>query len=116
MAISLMLMIWSGPLFAQNMTVESFRLLENDMTAYLQGTMEFDQNGSPAALIKIVVTGSGFTFDVGSMGIVRTKQVGGEWWVYVPNGIQRITVNHPQYGVLRNYYFDVPSVSPSMIM
>ena len=93
---------------AQNMTVESFRPLENDLTAITNGTMEFDQNGNVAALIKIVVTGSGFTFDVGSMGIVKTKQVGGEWWVYVPMGIQRITINHPQYGVLRNYYFDIP--------
>ena len=98
----------SAALSAQNMTVESFRPLENDLTAITNGTMEFDQNGNVAALIKIVVTGSGFTFDVGSMGVVKTKQVGGEWWVYVPMGIQRITINHPQYGVLRNYYFDIP--------
>ena len=98
----------SAAISAQNMTVESFRPLENDLTAITNGTMEFDQNGNVAALIKIVVTGSGFTFDVGSMGVVKTKQVGGEWWVYVPMGIQRITINHPQYGVLRNYYFDIP--------
>lgn len=93
---------------SQNMTVESFRQLENDLTAITNGTMEFDQNGEVAALIKIVVSGSGFTFDVGSMGIVRTRQMGGEWWVYVPRGVQRITINHPKYGVMRNYYFDIP--------
>ena len=98
----------AGPMAAQNMTVESFRPLENDLTAITNGTMEFDQNGNVAALIKIVVSGTGFTFDVGSLGIVKTRQMGGEWWVYVPLGVQRITINHPQYGVLRNYYFDIP--------
>jgi hypothetical protein len=93
---------------AQNMTVESFRQLENDLAAITNGTMEFDQNGEVAALIKIVVQGSGFTFDVGSMGVVKTRQMGGEWWVYVPRGVQRITINHPKYGVMRNYYFDIP--------
>ena len=93
---------------AQNMTVESFRQLENDLAAITNGTMEIDQNGEVAALIKIVVQGSGFTFDVGSMGVVKTRQMGGEWWVYVPRGVQRITINHPKYGVMRNYYFDVP--------
>lgn len=100
--------MFSGHVLAQNMTVESFRALENDLTAITNGTTEVDQNGNVAALIKIVVSGTGFTFDVGSMGIVRTRQMGGEWWVYVPMGVQRITINHPQYGVLRNYYFDIP--------
>lgn len=106
----LLLMLWPVQLVtAQNsMTVESFRPLENDLAAITNGTMEFDQNGNVAALIKIVVTGTGFTFDVGSLGVVKTRQMGGEWWVYVPRGVQRITINHPQYGVLRNYYFDIP--------
>lgn len=99
-----------SPVLAQNMTVESFRELENDLTAITNGTMEIDQNGNVAALIKIVVSGTGFTFDVGSLGVVNTRQMGGEWWVYVPRGVQRITINHPQYGVLRNYYFDIPIV------
>ncbi len=102
-------MLMSGvQVLAQNMNVESFRALENDLTAITNGTTEVDQNGNVAALIKIVVSGTGFTFDVGSMGIVRTRQMGGEWWVYVPMGVQRITINHPQYGVLRNYYFEIP--------
>ena len=66
----------AGPMAAQNMTVESFRPLENDLTAITNGTMEFDQNGNVAALIKIVVSGTGFTFDVGSLGIVKTRQMG----------------------------------------
>ena len=106
----LLLMLWPMQFVKaqNNMTVESFRPLENDLAAITNGTMEFDQNGNVAALIKIVVTGTGFTFDVGSLGVVKTRQMGGEWWVYVPRGVQRITINHPTYGVLRNYYFDIP--------
>lgn len=90
------------------MKIESFRLMENDLTAITNGTMETDQNGDVAALIKVVVNGSGYTFDVGSLGIVATRQMPGEWWVYVPRGVQRITIGHPQYGVLRDHYFDIP--------
>lgn len=92
---------------AQNISVTSFRLLENDLTANTTGTMERDQNGEPAALIKVVTTEQGFVFDGGMTGIVRTKQEVGEVWVYVPHGIKKITIKHPQLGVLRDYYFPI---------
>lgn len=92
---------------AQNISVTSFRLLENDLTANTAGTMERDQNGEPAALIKVVTTEQGFVFDGGMTGIVRTKQEVGEVWVYVPHGIKKITIKHPQLGVLRDYYFPI---------
>lgn len=90
-----------------NISVASFRLLPNDMTANTQGTMRTDQNGHTAALIKVVTTQTGFTFDVGMMGIVDTKQEPGEIWVYVPFGVKHITIRHPQLGVLRDYYFPI---------
>ncbi len=90
---------------AQNISVASFKLLENDLTANTAGTMERDQNGETAALIKVVTTEQGFVFDGGMVGIVKTKQGVGEVWVYVPHGIKKITVQHPQLGVLRDYYF-----------
>lgn len=93
---------------AQSISVESFRLLENDLTANTYGTMERDQNGEVAALIKMVTTESGFIFDGGMMGIVKTEKKGGEIWIYVPHGIQKITISHSQLGVLRDYYFPVP--------
>lgn len=92
---------------AQNINVASFKLLENDLTANTTGTMEHDQNGEPAALIKVVTTQQGFVFDGGMTGIVKVKQEVGEVWVYVPHGIKRITVKHPQLGVLRDYYFPI---------
>ena len=90
-----------------NISVASFRLLPNDMTANTQGTMRTDQNGHTAALIKVVTTQTGFTFDVGMMGIVDTKQEPGEIWVYVPFGVKHITIRHPQLGVLRDYHFPI---------
>lgn len=90
---------------AQNISVASFKLLANDLTANTTGTMERDQNGEIAALIKVVTSEQGFVFDGGMTGIVKTKQEIGEVWVYVPHGIKKMTIKHPQLGVLRDYYF-----------
>lgn len=95
-------------LSGQNIGVTSFRLLENDLTANTYGTTERDQNGEVAALIKIVTTEQGFTFDGGMVGIVKTKQALPEIWVYVPHGIKKITILHPKLGVLRDYWFPIP--------
>ncbi len=90
---------------AQTISVSSFKLLETDLTANTAGTMEMDQNGETAALIKVVTTQTGFTFDGGSMGIVKTKQTPGEIWVYIPRGSKKISIKHAELGVLRDYYF-----------
>ncbi|MBO5835517.1 MAG: PEGA domain-containing protein [Bacteroidales bacterium] len=92
---------------AQNISVASFNLLENDLTANLQGSIERDYNGEVAALIKVVTPEQGFTFDGGMVGIVKTKQEAGEVWVWVPHGIKKMSVRHPQLGVLRDYYFPI---------
>ena len=107
----MVLMLWmlvGATLSAQDISVSSFKLLENDLTANTTGTMERDQNGETAALIKVVTTQQGFVFDGGMVGIVKTKQGVGEVWVYVPHGIKKITIQHPQLGVLRDYYFPIP--------
>jgi Uncharacterized conserved protein len=94
--------------FPQSISVKSFRLLENDLTANTAGTMEKDQNGETAALIKVVTTQMGFSFDCGSMGVVRTLQKPSEIWVYVPRGVKKMTISHPQLGLLRDYYLNIP--------
>ena len=93
--------------FAQTISVSSFKLLETDLTANTAGTMETDQNGETAALIKVVTTQTGFTFDGGALGIVKTKQTPGEVWVYIPKGSKKISIKHPQLGVLRDYYYPI---------
>ena len=93
---------------AQIITVSSFKLLDTDLTANTAGTMEVDQNGETAALIKVVTTQTGFTFDGGVLGIVKTVQKPSEIWVYVPKGLKKITISHPHLGILRDYYLNLP--------
>ena len=92
---------------AQDISVASFRLLENDLTANTYGTTELDYNGEVSALIKVVTPEKGFVFDGGMVGIVKTKQMTGEVWVYVPHGIKKISIMHDNLGVLRDYYFPI---------
>lgn len=88
-----------------NISVTSFKLLPNDLTANTNGTEIKDQNGEKTALIKVVTTQMGFTFEGGALGITKVKQESGEIWVYIPQRSKKITVKHPQLGVLRDYVF-----------
>ncbi len=105
--ISLFFTLFATHVQSQSINVSSFRLLDSDLTANTTGTIEKDQNGETAALIKVVTTQTGFTFDGGALGIVKTKQTPGEIWVYVPRGAKKITIKHPQLGVLRDYYYPI---------
>ena len=57
--LQLILLACSLALNAQNISVSSFKLLESDLTANTTGTMERDQNGEIAALIKVVTNEQG---------------------------------------------------------
>ena len=92
---------------AQNISVKSFSLDETDVTANLDGTTKYDQNGEKCALIKIFTTATGLTFDVGSLGVVDIIQKPGEIWLYVPHGVRRLTMNHAQLGKCE-YTFTIP--------
>jgi PEGA domain. len=93
---------------AQNIKVLRFERLEKDMTANTHGTQKLDQNGEKAALIKIQAPDRGFTFDGGSLGIVASEDHDGEIWLYVPRRAKKLTIQHKDYGVLREYYYPVP--------
>ena len=92
-------------LLSQTLSVASFKPLTNDLTANIAGSQEKDQNGDIAALIKVVTSQTGFSFEGGMAGIVKTRQEVGEIWVYVPHGIKKFTIKHPQLGMVRDYYF-----------
>ncbi len=91
------------PCVGQKMSIARFYLLETDLTANTEGTMVTDQNGDKCALIKVETTQRGFTFDGGSLGITKTEEHPGEIWVYVPHGLKRLTISHPQLGIIRNH-------------
>jgi uncharacterized protein (TIGR02145 family) len=84
------------------LSVKSFGMLENDLDARVHHPLT-DQNGDICAIIKVVTTQGGFSFDGGTMGIVKTVPKNAEIWVYVPWGIKRFTISHPQLGLLRDY-------------
>lgn len=99
----------SVPVFGENpkMAVESFEPVENDVTSIIEGSVKYDQNGEKCALIKIQTVERGFMFDVGSLGIVEKEDQNdehpGEIWLYVPNGVKSITIQHPQLGTINDY-------------
>ncbi len=95
----LFLFVWVTGAWSQDMAVADFSLDETDLTANLDGTTKYDQNGEKCALIKIFTTATGLTFDVGSLGVVEIIQKPGEIWLYVPHGVRRVTINHPQLGM-----------------
>lgn len=96
-------LLMSVTVFAQNISVASFEMLPNDLTANTQGTTVYDQNGEKCALIKVETTQTGFTFDAGSLGVVKTEQHTAEVWVYVPAGVKRLSIAHQQLGRLNEY-------------
>ena len=91
--------------YAQNIKVSKFDLLPTDMTANTFGTQKLDQNGEKAALIKIQAPEQGFTFSAGSLGIVACEEHNGETWLYVPRRSKKLTIQHKDFGVLRDYYY-----------
>jgi len=99
----LFLVLGAVALEAQNLAVQSFRMDETDLAANTAGTIVMDQNGQKCALIKVETTQTGFSFDAGSLGVVKTVQHVGEIWVYVPEGVKRLTISHQQLGILRDY-------------
>ncbi|MGF1564250.1 MAG: PEGA domain-containing protein [Flavobacteriales bacterium] len=98
----------AGMVTAQSgLAVSGFQLLANDMTARSLNP-ERDANGELTALIKVETTATGFSFDGGSLGIVKVVSKPAEYWVYVPAGARALTIAHPQLGMLRNYAYPLP--------
>lgn len=101
----MMLILFFGmKMSGQEFSVRSFRLLPNDITAYINPVK--DLNKEACALIKVVGSAD-FVFST-PLGIVQRKEEVGEIWIYVPNGTIQITIKHPEWGVLRDYYLDSP--------
>lgn len=99
--IAILFCLMSCGLAAQEFEVRSFRLLQNDITAWVNPVK--DLNDEACALIK-VVGDADFAFST-PLGIVARRNEVGEIWLYVPNGTVKLTIKHPKWGVLRDYKF-----------
>ena len=78
------------------------KMMPTDNDARIGDTRVWDQNRTLCALIKVVTTANYLTFDNGELGIVKAEQKKkqSEWWVYVPEGTEKLKITHPQYGQL----------------
>ena len=89
---------------AQQLSVQSFQKLENDLSA--RGSEgRTDQNGDRCAIIKVVTNEKGFVFEPDALGLVGSVDKTSEIWLYVPYGAKRLTIKHPQLGMLRDYVY-----------
>ena len=94
----------TGGTLAQDFSVRSFRMLPNDITAYIAPVR--DLNDEACALVK-VVGDKDFAFS-SPLGIAKRKNDVGEIWIYLPKGSVMLTIKHPQWGVWRDYRFPQP--------
>ena len=88
--------------FAQKLTVESFKLASNDLTAQTQPRK--DLNDRNCALIKVGIALDGVKFDGSIMG--EPVQKLGEYWVYMPKGVAMLQVLHKNYTPLMVNFYD----------
>lgn len=88
---------------SKEFAVESFRTLPNDVSAFINPVR--DLNDEDCGLIKVVAS-EDFAFST-PLGIVKRVDNVGEIWLYVPRGSKKITIKHPEWGVLRDYAFPV---------
>lgn len=95
----------------QGLKIESFRYLENDLTAITSGTERRDQNGIRAALIKIITPEKGFEFDGGMLGVVDVVEKVGEIWLYIPQNSLHLSINHRYFGKLNDYNYPMEIIS-----
>lgn len=86
---------------AQKFSVSSFRLLPNDVSAFINPVR--DLNDEDCALIK-VQGNEDFVFS-SPLGIIKRIDNVGEIWLYLPAKSKKITIKHPEWGVLRDYKF-----------
>ena len=89
---------------SQGLAVQSFKKLSSDLDARVNYP-KIDQNGEKCAIIKVVTTQKGFSWEGDALGIVKTEYKVGEYWLYVPHGARRLTIKHEKLGVLRNYLY-----------
>lgn len=87
--------------WGQRFKVASFKVLPNDVSAFINPVR--DLNDEDCGLIKVSASPD-FAFST-PLGIVKREDKVGEIWLYVPRGSKKITLKHPQWGVMRDYVF-----------
>ena len=93
--------------WGQNIRVESFNRLDNDITA--RTSVVLDANDDECALIKMVTTDTNYNVD----GYIKRRDDRvGELWFYVPQGTKQIVIRHKRLGKL---VYPLPEVLKSKV-
>lgn len=90
--LTILLLLISIAINAQEITVKAFSELTNDLSA--RTSRRYDINDEACALIKVQYPKLGATFDGMINGDVEFRN--GEYWVYVSNGTKRLTIHLPE--------------------
>lgn len=97
----LMVVICAVSMNAQEIQVKSFKKLERDLIA--RTNPRLDLNEDPCSVIRFISSGKGLEFEGNVVG--DPLYFAGETLVYMTRGSKRVTIKHPDYGVLR---YDFP--------
>ena len=89
--------------FAQKLTVESFKLASYDLTA--QSQPRKDNNNLNCALVKVGIALDGVKFDGPGIKGEPIQKLG-EYWVYIPKGVSMLQVLHKNYTPLMVNFYD----------
>lgn len=92
---------------AQQFSVSSFRQLPSDVSAFINPVR--DLNDEDCGLVKVTASAD-FAFS-SPLGIVKREDKVGEIWLYLPPRSKKITIKHPEWGVMRDYIFPERIVS-----
>ena len=79
--------------YAQELSVKSFEVKTNDLSARTQNRQ--DNNGNDCALVKVLLASPGAVFSGNVVGDVKYDT--SEYWVYMPQGSKRLTVKLEGY-------------------
>ncbi|MBR7053918.1 MAG: formylglycine-generating enzyme family protein [Prevotella sp.] len=81
---------------AQEMTVKSMALMENDMAANLEENLRKDLNGNYGGMVKVHLAASGAQF-LGPSVLGQQAAAGSEYWVFMAKDAFKLQVTAPGY-------------------
>lgn len=91
-----------GTIYSQELKIVRFEQGLTDLSASVN--VRNDINGVPCALIKVQLALQNVSFSGSVMGDVEKKV--SEYWVYMPSGTKRLTINHSAYLPLKIEFAD----------
>ena len=103
--LSLLFLSFALGLSAQQLKVLDFHTDPANLSAKMY--QKTDYNNDPCGLVKIGLVYPNATFEG---NVFSSEYKGGEWWVYMTNGSQRLTIKTGQHVPL-DYKFDEPILS-----